>query len=1075
MKNIKKLFLALALMAVTSSGMAQPGIFVNTYYLTFGEVPLGTTVNTYFSINNIGDEPLEVTDMFFSNDDFTIETNSLIVAPFTFESVQVSFTPTVLGAYDETLSVVSNDPANPLNVSEVTAEVILSTPDYLVGHIMDNDVELSWGANGPEGEWAAYDIGGYNASFGINQSGIWRIAVRWPAEALTGFVGNAINRVAFFPTGQQTTHTLKVWKGDDAETLLYSSPLSNLDYGFWNEAILDAPVLIEAGEMYWVGLEFEQLTGWDAAGAIDMGPGVAGFGDMVNLGGDWFSAGSAGFVYNWLIRTFFGDGSRAMPNQGNPETGLPIRQLTLEMGEVEVGHTSMAANRSLEVLGYNIYRNGELITPEAIGGAFFTDTDLDAGVYTYGVTALYDEGESLAIEKQILFGGPAISFDPEVVQLTLAGGDVITIDIEISNPGASTLEWELTDAPSWASFSQSTGSIAAGGSQTIELTITAVGLPMGYTTAITQFSINNPIAPEASLLIIINVEGDLPAVFDVPQLDFAMVPVLESKLKSVSLTNMTNAILMFQSFTTGTGDYIAYPATWAIHPGESMSVVMSFTPPAAGAFPDTLFVQYFNYQGSGTLKLPLLGEGILMPPSNLTALLDENLVSLNWFLPGAALDVLRFGSGNPFSSIGTGPGTYEFAARFTPIDLMPYAGKQLDKVGFFIHSTNADFRLKVHFGPDADTEIINLPLTNLQAGEWNDISLPFPIQLDAVDYLWIGYEITQTQTEFIAGIDGGPGVTGSGDLIRVNGNMWMNLAHYGYSYNWNIRGLVSEAQPDSLTANGSRNGLTLLGYNVYRDDNQLTADPITELSFEDLIEPGQSYSYGVTAVYNVGESAPAIVDVTAPGTLSMPEGWEFAPTALAHNIHVPVDVLQIGMSLQPGDMLGVFYLDNGVEKAAGASLWTGQHLVLTAYGNDPATPHKDGFDLNETIRWKVYLHQTATTADLVPAYSALMPHHDGTFSSLGLSMLETLEMDVVGLSERNLSRVQAFPNPSRGQLALNGLNTGDLLELYDNQGRLLWRSVAQSAMMNLYLDKAGIYLLKISGQNSSEQLRLVIN
>lgn len=51
------------------------------------------------------------------------------------------------------------------------------------------------------------------------------------------------------------------------------------------------------------------------------------------------------------------------------------------------------------------------------------------------------------------------------------------------------------------------------------------------------------------------------------------------------------------------------------------------------------------------------------------------------------------------------------------------------------------------------------------------------------------------------------------------------------------------------------------GYNVYRNDELLTASPVTELSYVDASVPNGHYNYCVTAVYPDGESAKACDDV----------------------------------------------------------------------------------------------------------------------------------------------------------------------------------------------------------------------
>lgn len=487
--------------------------------------------------------------------------------------------------------------------------------------------------------------------------------------------------------------------------------------------------------------------------------------------------------------------------------------------------------------------------------------------------------------------------------------------------------------------------------------------------------------------------------FDKDQLDFGPVPVSQSKIATVTMTNLTDAILMFLSFGTDTDHYVAYPPTWALQPGESMPIVITFNAPGTGEFPDVLRVHHFGYLGSGEVEFPLSGEGIVLPPSNLTASVDDNTVTLNWLPPGFSPDELRFGNGEPFSTVGTSSGTFEFAARFTPADLMPYSGKQLDEVGFFVNeAVLGDYTLRVYSGPDAGNTLVDIPLTNIQANSWNNAELPFSILIDEVDYLWIGYEIDQQEFGFVAGIDGGPGVTGSGDLLRINGSMWTTLGDYGISGNWNIRGTLSDAA-DAIATTLDAEVFTipgLLGFNVYRNDDKLNAEPVQGLTWTDVPEPGETYVYAVTAVYEEIESMPAFVTVTPPVLLTMPEGWEFNPTSMAHNIHIPAEIMQTGFDLVPGDLIGVFYNDNGVDKAAGVVQWNGSHTVLTAYGNDPGTSQKDGFDLNENIRWKVFSNSSQTSYALTAVYSEQMPHHNGTFRVMGLSMLDMLSVTATG-------------------------------------------------------------------------------
>nr|NQU92951.1 hypothetical protein [Bacteroidota bacterium] len=91
-------------------------------------------------------------------------------------------------------------------------------------------------------------------------------------------------------------------------------------------------------------------------------------------------------------------------------------------------------------------------------------------------------------------------------------------------------------------------------------------------------------------------------------------------------------------------------------------------------------------------------------------------------------------------------------------------------------------------------------------------------------------------------------------------------------------------------------------------------------------------------------------------TLTSP--WPFTITGLAHTVNVPATANPniFGEPLEPGDWVGVFFMDEeGSEVCGGAAEIddTGA-AVVTAYGNDATTPEKDGFASGESFRWKIY-------------------------------------------------------------------------------------------------------------------------
>ncbi len=100
-----------------------------------------------------------------------------------------------------------------------------------------------------------------------------------------------------------------------------------------------------------------------------------------------------------------------------------------------------------ELLGYNIYRDNEIINQELVTETTYVDTDLLIGVYTYYVTAVYDLGESEPsneVEVEIEVSTDDMTATPFVTFLKANYPNPFnpetTIEFSLQNPGFVTLE-----------------------------------------------------------------------------------------------------------------------------------------------------------------------------------------------------------------------------------------------------------------------------------------------------------------------------------------------------------------------------------------------------------------------------------------------------------------------------------------------------------------------------------------------------------------------------------------------------------------------------------------------------------
>ncbi|MEI7725924.1 MAG: GEVED domain-containing protein [Bacteroidota bacterium] len=113
--------------------------------------------------------------------------------------------------------------------------------------------------------------------------------------------------------------------------------------------------------------------------------------------------------------------------------------------------------------------------------------------------------------------------------------------------------------------------------------------------------------------------------------------------------------------------------------------------------------------------------------------------------------------------------------------------------------------------------------------------------------------------------------------------------------------------------------------------------------------------------------------------------WWPVHTNLKHYITIPHNL----PNLHAGDVLGVFYTDaNGLKVCGGLSEFNGtDDQMMIAYGDDPATPVKDGFVVGEPITWKLCSVVKGDANPIDVTYDFTYPSHNGLFTVNGLSAL----------------------------------------------------------------------------------------
>jgi hypothetical protein len=1087
---------------------SQPQIYLYQTSLEFGNISIGQTAAKELLIYNGGSDTLRLNNISTDNPAFSSIYANISIPPYYQQAVVVKFFPEAIQPYVGNLNFNVNTGGSNSYSIPLTGNGILQPPLYLNAQIEnDNDVQLEWLATtSGEGSWIKYCSESYNTSVGLSVEGTYQMAARWPAGTLAGFSGLPLIKTAFYPTSQTTAFTLKIWQGPQASTLLHSQQVTSFQSDQWNEIALDSQVIFDINQDLWIGFELIQPMN-EYPAALSDGPSLPELGDMINIGDGWQSLTTYGLPYNWMIKGFIASSPSSLPEAlPQPETALRheiIGSLKSKIIESAVrgGQKNSLTNPVFQ--GYNLYRNGELLNSALLQESSYTDQNVSNGIYTYGVTSVYDIGESYAVQRLVQIGGPELIVNPSSISDTLEYGTDKSYTLSFTNAGDSNLSWSFLELPYYMTVSGDSANLLPPGQMTnVTLTVLTQYLYPGTFLSPLRILTNNI---NDSLYIIqteIKIEGgDILLGFQYDTLDFGLVNANQYVQKQMTVTNLSDYPVYLYAYTdfANFSPFLGIPY---LMPGQTTEVIVGFSASQAGTYNSELYFETYAGNEMSLFSIPMKAEIGFPPPSAFTAQVSDQTVDLSWYPPGINPGVLQYGNGETYSSVGfSGSGTLVAAIKFSPAELIAYTGKQLTSVEFYTWSSLPVFKARIYTGPNAENLIFEQLLSNPSANGWNVVQLSNPIPIFADEYLWIGYEMIQSGFDFPAGIDSGPAIEGKGDLISINGTDWKTLSFYGLPYNWNIRGMLSDIRSSNNrplvlekiqraaedadifpvlnsenTGKSSAISGNLLGYNLFRDDQKINDVILTDLTFNDTPGYTGTISYAVTAVYDIGESLPATLSLQINPPVNLPEGWNFTKTSFVHNIYIPEASLNRNIALEYGDMFGVFYIVNGEARCAGAAMYTNGQLVLQAYGDDPLTTHKDGFYEGDYIFWKFHKHDADISYNMNVTYDNTMPDHDGIFRNLGISMLATMETGLVGNEETDpFSMISLYPNPAFGDAYISGLETGMLLTVTDMAGRTIRKFNANAPTERISFETSGFYIIEINHNGKLWRKKIIVS
>jgi gingipain R len=238
-------------------------------------------------------------------------------------------------------------------------------------------------------------------------------------------------------------------------------------------------------------------------------------------------------------------------------------------------------------------------------------------------------------------------------------------------------------------------------------------------------------------------------------------------------------------------------------------------------------------------------------------------------------------------------------------------------------------------------------------------------------------------------------------------------------------------------------GLTVAGYNVYRDDELITPEPVKdENTYTDIVPANGVYQYEITALYG---------------------------TSLESDPSDPVTVTIDGMCIPIGKNITVVQTE-------GANIlvsWTApayegiEHAGYNVYRNDE--------QINEDIIPADQI--TLLDEDLEPeaeyCYYVEVVYNDCEDTYLSDEECKT----IVSVKELSGQAFQIFPNPASSELNIVGNVVPIYVSIYSNMGQLMYENNQCTTNMKISVSSlsAGIYFIRIDSEEGSIMRKIVVN
>ncbi len=567
-----------------------PNLVVSADSLEFGSLFIGATRVNTIVIENNGTDQLLISGIVSNHSDFQPDITNITLNPGENRVVTITFIPTTATLISGTLTLTSNDPGQPIETVYLSGEGLIPpdisvSPDFLDDSLFTNEITID--------TLTINNVGGSDLYFDISIS-------------------------AFDSTSTSTT--------------LYTLPEINLSA---NSLAIDSSI---SNEMVLKNTTVKPLS----AALTDLS------GITIGL---FSSSGNYSIIISDLVArgaTVFYVWSPITTTVLDSLDVLAIDDMVLALSttEIDIIRTWTQAGNGLLLQGDDngsMAKLNNLLVGTGISESFIGTysegifTDILPHITTTGVSSI--DGSGYGASCTVVSPAQTIIFDndarPHAAISQFGLGRVFAVGNEFSSDynfsvgdarlfANQVFDW-LASVSDFLSVEPASGTVAAGSSLDIAVTVDATNLNGGNYYADVVVSSNDPDEPELRTPAHLFVTG-VPNIATTPDsIDFGPLFIGASIIDTILVTNIGTDLLIVSGVNSNNSNFLTDAISFTLNPGQNIEIPVTFTPIISGTI-DGLLTFTSDDPDQPEHSVFLSGYGLIPPEiSVLPDSLDESL------------------------------------------------------------------------------------------------------------------------------------------------------------------------------------------------------------------------------------------------------------------------------------------------------------------------------------------------------------------------------------------------------------------------------------------------------------------